>query len=124
MGLTGLEINVVFVSDGIIQKYNKKFLNHDWSTDVIAFPASKNPPSAPLLQRGEWGDLKLLGEVLISTDTAKRQARQLGHSLLTELKILSLHGILHLLGYDDHTKKDRTKMWEKTDALLKLIKAL
>ncbi len=66
----------------------------------------------------------ILGDVMISTDAAKRQARERGHSLLTELKILSIHGLLHLLGFRDKNPRDQKRMWQKTDELLGLVRGL
>ena len=76
-------------------------------TDVIAFSME---------EKG------VLGDILVSTDTARRQAKEEGHSLLTEVKILAIHGILHLLGYRDKKKKERERMWRKTDELLSLVR--
>ncbi len=93
----------------MIHAHNRRYLRHDRPTDVIAF---------------EMKEGNVLGDVMVSVDTAKRQAKEQGHDLLTELKILSLHGLLHLLGYRDKKKKDREAMWKETDRLLALIKKL
>ena len=103
LGLTDTEINFLFVSDRVIRKYNQRYLKHDRPTDVIAFPYDPGP---------------LLADIVVSIDTAKWQARDEGHSLLTELSILCVHGLLHILGYRDKTKKDRNVMWKKTYELL------
>lgn len=97
-------MNVVFLSDRKIRIYNRKYLGHDWPTDVIAF---SYPPFA---------------ELLISLDTAKRQARELGHPFFHEIKILLIHGLLHLIGYKDKKKKDQKEMWAETEKLLKKVK--
>ncbi|MBI2066578.1 MAG: rRNA maturation RNase YbeY [Deltaproteobacteria bacterium] len=106
MGLTGKETDLVFVSDQEIRLYNKKYLRHDRTTDVIAFPINENHC---------WG------EIVISLDTAARQATEQNHSLLKEIKILSIHGLLHLLGYEDHSPKELKRMWKKTEELLQKI---
>lgn len=90
----------------MIRLYNRRYLRHDHATDVIAF---------------EMKEKNVLGDVMVSIDTAKRQAKACGHDLLTELKILSLHGLLHLVGYRDKKKKDRQAMWRETDRLLTLM---
>jgi probable rRNA maturation factor len=72
-------------------------------TDVIAF---------------EMKEQGVLGDIVVSIDTARRQAKEQGHSVLTELQILSIHGLLHLLGYRDKKKKDKDAMWLETDRLL------
>lgn len=107
LGLTDFEINILLVSDPVIRKYNRRWLKHDYATDVIAF---------------EMKEKGVLGDIMISTDTAKRQAKEEGHTLLTEVKILAIHGILHLLGYRDKKKKERERMWRKTDELLSLVR--
>jgi probable rRNA maturation factor len=109
LDLTALDVNVLVVSDATIRKYNKKYLKHDYVTDVIAFP---------MKEKG------LLGDIMISSDTARRQAKDEGHDFLTELKILAIHGLLHLLGYRDKKKKDSERMWRKTDQLLKKVRHL
>lgn len=102
----GADINFLLVSDKAIRIYNRRYLRHDTPTDVIAF---------------EMKEEGVLGDIVISTDTAKRQAREQRHSLEKEVTILAIHGILHLVGYRDKKKRDREKMWRKTDQLLKQI---
>ena len=94
--INGQEISFVFLNDRAIRKINRQFLRHDWATDVIAFPSGGG------------------GEILISLDTARRQAEEEGHSVFEEVKILAIHGLLHLVGYDDRKKRDHEKMWWKT----------
>ncbi len=105
LGVDDQEVNFLFVSDAAIRRYNAKYLRHDYATDVIAFE---------MKERG------VLGDVLISADTARRQAREQGHATRTEMIILAIHGLLHLLGYRDKKKKDRDRMWRKTNELLAL----
>jgi probable rRNA maturation factor len=83
-------ITVAIVSDARVRALNRKFRKKDKATDVLSFPAEE-PGS--------------LGDVLISSGVAARQARVAGHSLATELRVLALHGLLHLLGYD-HERDD------------------
>jgi len=90
----------------MIHVYNRRYLHHDDITDVIAF---------------EMKEKNVLGDVMVSIDTAKRQAKEEGHDLFTELTILSIHGLLHLLGYRDKRKKDREAMWRETNRLLALV---
>lgn len=82
-------ISIVLVGDAKIKELNKKYRKRNKVTDVLAFD---------------------YGEIFICLPQAKRQARKLGHSLKKELAILLIHGILHLAGYDDETKKDYNKM--------------
>jgi len=110
------EINIVLVSDAEIKRLNKTFLSHSGSTDVIAFnhpiPAFTAPGEAPPF-----------GDIYICLPQARRQAKKMGHTLWTELLILTTHGALHLSGMDDSTPALRRKMNEKTVRLLrKLLK--
>lgn len=82
---------VSLVSDRRIRDYNREFRGRDRPTDVLSFPARGR--AAP---RGE----RHLGDIVISVPSAAVQARRAGHSLPRELKLLALHGYLHLLGYD------------------------
>jgi len=79
------EVTVALVSDRQIARLNATFRRHDGPTDVLSFP-SDAPPH--------------LGDVLIARGVARRQAARAGHSLATEIRVLALHGLLHLLGYD------------------------
>lgn len=90
-------INIIITSDKRITELNKKFLKHNYATDVLSFELDVEP---------------LMGEVYISVDTALRQAKEYKVSLLNELQRLAIHGTLHLLGYDDTNKNDREKMIE------------
>jgi len=83
-------MTVAIVSDARVRALNRKFRRKDKETDVLSFPAE------------EPG---YLGDVVISSGVAARQARAAGHSLATELRVLALHGLLHLLGYD-HERDD------------------
>lgn len=94
-------LSVALVDDSRIANLNSRLLGHPGPTDVIAFEA----------EAGE-------GEVIISVDTAWRQARELGHSLHDELRYLMAHGVLHVLGWDDSTVELRCAMLRRQDAIL------
>jgi probable rRNA maturation factor len=78
-------MTVALAPDARVRALNRKFRHKDQNTDVLSFPAD---------ERGQ------LGDVVIATGVARRQAAAAGHSLRTELRVLALHGLLHLLGYD------------------------
>ena len=104
------ELNVVFLDRRKMRRMNRMFLKHDHDTDVIAFrydPATKGK-DAPF------------GDVYISAYMARRQAKRLGHSVLEEVLTLAVHGTLHLLGYDDHSPRDRREMFARQDRVLGL----
>ena len=121
------ELSIALVSDARIRALNKRFRRQDTSTDVLSFPATDGNNAAPtgklprpLARRAPRGsrlaprdrDLgpRFLGDIVISTDTARRQARDARHSLAAELKVLALHGLLHLLGYDHDAADDLGRM--------------
>lgn len=90
LGCRNGEVHVLMTDDQQIQALNREYRNHDCATDVLSFPDGDELPSG----------LTLLGQIVISLETARRQAEQLGHSELRELEELSVHGTIHLLGYD------------------------
>lgn len=89
-------VTVALVPDSRVRRLNRRYRRADRPTDVLSFPAS-----ADRLRRGRpSGERGFLGEIVIAAGVARRQARAAGHSLQTELRVLALHGVLHLLGYD------------------------
>jgi len=85
---------VCLLSDTGIRRYNKRFRGADYPTDVLSFPARRRR-NGSLENLGEY-----LGDVLISVETARENARRYGLRLEEEIEVLALHGVLHLLGYD------------------------
>ena len=99
------EVAIALVSDARIRTLNHQFRQKDTPTDVLSFPAdSRIPDPAPR------PDMLHLGDIVIATGVARRQARDAGHSYGTELRVLALHGLLHLLGYDHERKDDAGRM--------------
>jgi probable rRNA maturation factor len=88
-GLNVAAVNVIFVTDRRIHELNRQFLKRDRPTNVISF--NYRDPHVP-------GEQRLLGEVYISRDTARAQAREYGVSYASEIRRLTLHGLLHLIG--------------------------
>lgn len=93
---------IALASDAEVRRLNRTYRRKDSATDVLSFPA----PRAPHLARRT----SHLGDIAIATGVARRQAREAGHSYATELKVLALHGLLHLLGYDHHDPADGGRM--------------
>jgi probable rRNA maturation factor len=102
-------VTVALVTDARMRVLNRTFRAVDRPTDVLSFPADRaSSPHAPSRQRGAWPSaesikpfaINHLGDIAIAIGVARRQARAEGHALATEVKILALHGLLHLLGYD------------------------
>jgi len=85
------DLSVAIVSDRRMRALHRQFRGKDTVTDVLSFPvADRSAPSAA----------GFLGDVVIAVGVAKRQAREAGHTIRTEVRVLALHGLLHLLGYD------------------------
>lgn len=100
--LTPCEVSVVFCDDQKIRQLNKQFRGIDEPTDVLSFPM----------------DNKILGDVVISLERASRQAEEYGHSFTREVCFLTVHGILHLIGYDHGEDEGRRKMREMEEEIL------
>ena len=85
-------VSVALVSDARVRALNRQYRRRDCATDVLSFPSEgpSRPPSSG----------RFLGDIVVARGVARRQARAAGHSELTELRVLVLHGLLHLLGYD------------------------
>ena len=103
--------NVIFVDNDYIHKLNKEYRNVDRPTDVISFALEDN-------KEEELSSIRMLGDIYISIDKAREQALEYGHSLRRELSFLSVHGILHLLGYDHMKKEDEKVMFAKQEEIL------
>jgi len=107
------ELTVVITGDRVLHELNRRHRGLDASTDVLAFPDETKGPfvDAPTFPR-------YLGDVIISFPQAKAQALEAGNDLSAELQLLVVHGVLHLLGHDDQTEPERTRMWQAQQAVL------
>ncbi len=109
------EISVTFVDDEQIKELNKKHRNIDKSTDVLSFPLGENGKYDVNPETGA----KILGDIVISMETAVRQAEEYGHPLQREVAFLTVHSMLHLLGYDHvNGGLEAVHMREKEEAVL------
>ena len=112
------DVSVVITDDAKVQSLNLQFRGVDAPTDVLSFGEEETgspfvtAPQAPLY----------LGDVILSFPRAQAQARELGHSTAEELRLLIVHGVLHLLGYDHATPEEQALMWARQDALLAILK--
>ena len=101
------EVAIALVSDARIRTLNQQFRDKDTPTDVLSFPAG---PGSRIPDPASRSAKLHLGDIVIATGVARRQARDAGHSYGTELRVLALHGLLHLLGYDHDRKDDAGRM--------------
>jgi rRNA maturation RNase YbeY len=121
LGIGEADVTICFVSDAEIARMNQAFRKKKGPTDVLSFPAGdrgapvslprRRKPGIPRSKREEF-----LGDVAIAPATARRNAKKLGRTLPSELQILILHGVLHLLGYDH--ERDRGEM-DRVEARLR-----
>lgn len=100
------DISIIFCSDPYILDINIRYLHHDYFTDIITFDYTE-------------GD-RLSGDLFISLDTVRANADEYGSDFETELNRVMVHGVLHLIGYDDHSSADKKLMREKEDYYLSL----
>lgn len=103
--------NIIIVDNEFIRQLNKKYRNIDNYTDVISFALEDHKDNLK-------SELRVLGDIYISLDKAKEQSITYEHSLLRELSFLSVHGLLHLLGYDHITNEQQQIMESKTEVIL------
>lgn len=103
------DTNIIFVDENFIIDLNQRFFRKEYATDVISFPLS------------EPHDSNLVGEVYVCVDVAKNQAQDYQVTLKNELLRLSIHGVLHLLDYDDLEESAKQVMTEKEDYYLALF---
>ena len=104
------DISIIFCSDNYILDVNQKYLQHDYFTDIITFDYCE-------------GD-KLSGDLFISVDTVRDNAIEYGSDVKEELNRVMVHGILHLIGYDDQTDEDVAEMRSKENYYLSLRELL
>src|SRR5690606_36321389 len=99
------EVSVTFISDEAIRKINAEYRGKDKATDVISFALEEMTEGEVAIVQEEGMPI-VLGDILISIETAARQAAEYGHDEKREIGFLALHGFLHLLGYDHMTEED------------------
>jgi len=114
----GSEVSLLLTNDKEMQNLNKLYRNIDSPTDVLAFSMSEGSHCSSL---PEGIDEYLLGDIIISTETAKKQSKLLGHSLEQELSVLLIHGLLHLLEFDHISIEDSKKMKAEEQKILKIV---
>jgi probable rRNA maturation factor len=113
LGLLDAELSLLLVDDARIQDLNRRYLNRDKPTNVLAFP----------MREGEFSTLhpQLLGDLVISVETAKRQSNRFGLDEMEMVILLMVHGVLHLIGYEhEGTKKGAREMTLKQKELFRI----
>lgn len=103
-------VNVALVSDVRVRALNRQFRGINQATDVLSFVADSAALGPQSRLRRSRQNTHLIGDIVIARGVARRQARQRSHAEATELRVLALHGLLHLLGYDHEDANDRGAM--------------
>lgn len=111
LDIKNAEFNVIFIKNDEIHAMNKEYRGVDRPTDVITFALEDHKDI-------ELVGIRLLGDVYISIDKAREQAIEYGHSLKREISFLTIHGLLHLLGYDHMNPDDEKVMFSLQDEIL------
>lgn len=106
----GAEISVTFVTDEEIHEMNREYRGKDKPTDVLSFPLTNGTPEKEDITEG----VAALGDIVISVETAARQAAEYGHSIERETAFLTVHSMLHLLGYDHEVSAEDEKYMNDT----------
>ena len=108
---TAARISVALVDDAVMTRLNRAYLGRDSTTDVLAFDLSEDPGDGARVE----------GELVLSVDTAAREAADRGHGVEAELALYAAHGVLHLLGYKDGQEDMAARMHEMEDEILSSI---
>jgi probable rRNA maturation factor len=106
------DLSIVLTDDKRLHELNRDYLGVDAPTDVLSFPASETDP--------ETG-ARYIGDILISVPYAAKGAAKAGHPLESELQLLVVHGVLHLLGHDHAKPKEKAKMWKAQAEILESL---
>jgi probable rRNA maturation factor len=103
------EVNIALVGEAKMRELNKRYAGTDETTDVLSFESGADDPDS---------GRTILGDIAICLPIARAQAERAGHALEAELALLTVHGVLHLVGYDHAEPADRRRMWERQTAVL------
>lgn len=101
------EINYIFCSDEYLLQINRNYLNHNYYTDIITFDQSE-------------GDQRIQGDIYISADRVQENSKDASVPFKEEIRRVMIHGVLHLLGFNDRTKEEKKQMRQKENACLSL----
>jgi len=106
------ELSIILTDDVRLRELNLNYLGIDTPTDVLSFPASETDP--------ETG-ARYIGDILISTPRAQAQADAAGHPFESEMQLLVVHGVLHLIGHDHAESKEKARMWKAQAEILERL---
>jgi probable rRNA maturation factor len=107
------ELSISLVDEEEMSSLHMQWLNESGPTDVLSFPMDEIKPNSSTDGPG------LLGDIVLCPNYAKKQAKDVGHSLQDELEILFVHGVLHLLGFDHRENAEKAAMFSRQDEILR-----
>ena len=123
LGYSDFDLGIWLTTNKTIRRYNRLYRKRDRPTDILSFPYYPHAkPGQPIKPRSEEG--KNLGDIIISLEYTRRDAKSLTISLRSRLQQLLVHGICHLLGYTHDTQKEYEQMRKKEQSLLKKIASI
>jgi len=111
------EVSIALVDDAYMQELNHRYRGIDSPTDVLSFSMEEAGEEEPVVEQED----NILGDIIVSLETAERQAADYGHSFLREAAYLAAHGMMHLLGYDHDSEDNRQIMREKEEKVLSIL---
>ncbi len=106
------ELTIVLTDDARLQELNRDYLGINSPTDVLSFPASETDPAT---------GARYIGDILVSIPRAQAQAESAGHALESEVQLLAVHGVLHLLGHDHAQEDEKARMWKAQAEILESL---
>ena len=107
-----VDLSIVLTDNARLHEFNLNYLGVDSPTDVLSFPASETDPES---------GARYLGDILISIPRAQAQAEAAGHALESEVQLLVVHGVLHLLGHDHAEPEEKNHMWKAQAEILQTL---
>ena len=116
-----LIITITLTTPENIRKINKEYRNIDRATDVLSFPMFEKEELTKNIKNQEFMHEDVLGDIIISIEKVKDQAKEYGHSFERELSYMVVHGFYHLMGYDHMTEEEKTEMRKKEDVILNAL---
>ena len=116
-----LIITITLTTPENIRKINKEYRNIDRATDVLSFPMFEKEELTKKIKNHELMYEDVLGDIIISIEKVKDQAKEYGHSFERELSYMVVHGFYHLMGYDHMTEEEKTEMRKKEDVILNAL---
>lgn len=106
------DLSIVLTDDARLQELNRDYLGIDAPTDVLSFPASETDPDT---------GTRYIGDIIISIPRAQTQAHAAGHAVESEVQLLVVHGVLHLLGHDHGEPEEKARMWKAQGEILESL---